>query len=403
MLNVPLSDSLDTIAFENAAVDYQLSQFIDEMLPCEVSRVLIIYTGGTIGMSNTKQHGYVPVPNFLADTLSQQSRFHDLPSLNDVFGRLSRTNSGVNLESLPNTNLGKHLDPAMNGLLSHHTIPPEYATTNGTAAGATLPPNTPVNKIRLPCFSHLPNRQGKIPSLITPPSLYGKRIRYSILEYDPLLDSCNMTMTDWVRIATDIEANYELYDAFIVLHGTDTMAYTASALSFMLEDLGKTVIITGSQVPITEVRNDAIDNLLGALTIAGHFVIPEVCLYFSNKLFRGNRSSKMDAIDFNAFDSPNLPPLVKVGINIDVDWSEVIRPTSLSRFRAHKSMNPNVASLRLFPGITDSTIKTFLAPSIQGIVLETYGAGNAPSTRADLVAALKEACDRGVVIVNCTQ
>ncbi|KAF8937983.1 asparaginase-domain-containing protein [Dissophora ornata] len=396
------SISLDTIAFENAAVDYQLSQFIDEMLPCEVSRVLIIYTGGTIGMKNTKQHGYVPVPNFLADTLSSQARFHDLPSLKTVFGRLSRTNSGVNLESLPNNNsLNKHLDPAMNGL--HHTIPPEHATINGTAAGATLLPNTPVNKIRLPCFAHLPNRQGKIPSLITPPSLYGKRIRYSILEYDPLLDSCNMTMTDWVRIATDIEANYELFDAFIVLHGTDTMAYTASALSFMLEDLGKTVIITGSQVPITEIRNDAIDNLLGALTIAGHFVIPEVCLYFSNKLFRGNRSSKMDAINFNAFDSPNLDPLVKVGINIDVNWSDVIRPTSLARFRAHKSMNPNVASLRLFPGITETTIRAFLAPPIQGVVLETYGAGNAPSTRADLIAALREACDRGVVIVNCTQ
>ncbi|KAF9430620.1 hypothetical protein BGZ94_005625 [Podila epigama] len=395
--------SLDTIAFENAAVDYQLSQFIDEMLPCEVSRVLVIYTGGTIGMSNTKQHGYVPVPNFLAETLSKQDRFHDLPSLNTVFGRLSRSNSSANLESLPNASLNKHLDPAMNNLMGHHSIPPSQATLNGTTAGATLAPNTPVNKIRIPCFSHLPNSQGKIPSLITPPSLYGKRIRYSILEYDPLLDSCNMTMTDWVRIATDIEANYQLYDAFIVLHGTDTMAYTASALSFMLEDLGKTVIITGSQVPITEIRNDAIDNLLGALTIAGHFVIPEVTLYFGNKLFRGNRSSKMDAIDFNAFDSPNLDPLVKVGINIDVDWAEVVRPTSLSRFRAHKSMNPNVASLRLFPGITESTIRAFLAPPIQGVVLETYGAGNAPSTRADLIAALKEACDRGVVIVNCTQ
>jgi lysophospholipase len=189
-------------------------------------------------MKNTKQHGYVPVPNFLADTLSTQSRFHDLPSLNSVFGRLSRTNSGVDLETLPNKSLNKHLDPAMNGLPTHNTIPPEHATMNGTSSGYILPPNTPVNKIRVPCFSHLPNSQGKIPSLITPPSLYGKRIRYSILEYDPLLDSCNITMADWIRVATDIEANYELFDAFIVLHGTDTMAYTASALSFMLEDLG---------------------------------------------------------------------------------------------------------------------------------------------------------------------
>lgn len=159
--------------------------------------------------------------------------------------------------------------------------------------------------------------------------------RYSILEYTPLLDSCDITMAgkqkrkkkeggdrvidlsvDWVRVADDIQVNYQLYDAFIVLHGTDTMAYTASALSFMLEELGKTVIITGSQVPLSEVRNDAVENLLGALTIAGHFVIPEVALYFGKKLYRGNRTSKISAVDFEAFDSPNLSALVEVGINI---------------------------------------------------------------------------------------
>lgn len=188
-------------------------------------------------MKNTKQHGYVPVPNFLAETLSTQARFHDLHALTTVFTQRSRSNSVAGLEDLPNKSPNKYLDSAMNGL-SHHGIPPEHATMNGTQSGYILPPNTPVNKIRIPCFSHLPNSQGKIPSLITPPSLYGKRIRYSILEYDPLLDSCNITMADWIRVATDIEANYELFDSFIVLHGTDTMAYTASALSFMLEDLG---------------------------------------------------------------------------------------------------------------------------------------------------------------------
>src|SRR5690554_6726647 len=140
----------------------------------EVSRVLVIYTGGTIGMSNTKQYGYVPVPNFLAETLSSQSRFHDLESLTTVFGRLSRTSSNVNLEALPSSSpLNKHLDPAMNGIFKGQTIPPEHATINGTASGAMLAPNTPVTKIRIPCFAHLPNSQGKIPSLITPPSLYG--------------------------------------------------------------------------------------------------------------------------------------------------------------------------------------------------------------------------------------
>lgn len=125
-------------------------------------------------------------------------------------------------------------------------------------------------------------------------------------------------MIDWLKIATDIEVNYCLFDAFIILHGTDTMAYTASALSFMLENLGKTVIITGSQVPLTEIRNDAVDNLLGAITIASHFTIPEVGLFFGKKLLRGNRCFKSDAYDFNAFESPNLKALVTVGVNIGI-------------------------------------------------------------------------------------
>ncbi|KAI9256722.1 asparaginase-domain-containing protein [Sporodiniella umbellata] len=209
-------------------------------------------------------------------------------------------------------------------------------------------------------------------------------------------------MADWVRIAEDIHLNYQLYDAFIVLHGTDTMAYTASALSFMLEELGKTVIITGSQVPLTEVRNDAVENLLGALTIAGHFVIPEVTLYFGKRLYRGNRTSKVSAVDFEAFDSPNMSSLVEVGINIDVKWPLVLRPTTIARFQVNSNLNPNVGSLRLFPGISDRTIQTFLAPPLKGVVLETFGAGNAPC-RPGLLAALKEASERGVVIVNCTQ
>lgn len=207
------------------------------------------------------------------------------------------------------------------------------------------------------------------------------------------------------------------------MHGTDTMAYTASALSFMLEELGKTVIITGSQVPLTEVRNDAVENLLGALTVAGHFVIPEVTLYFGKKLYRGNRTSKISAVDFEAFDSPNIPSLVDVGINIgkafskkkksrkfhkinpkrlDVKWPLVLRPTHIAKFTVCQKLNPNVGSLRLFPGINDTTIRAFLAPPLQGVVLETFGAGNAPA-RPALLSALKEASDRGVVIVNCTQ
>ncbi|CAO3614776.1 unnamed protein product [Mucor fragilis] len=366
----------DSLVYDNAAVGHQLGVDRNDMLAPAVSRVLIIYTGGTIGMKHTPEHGYIPLPNYFAESLSKVRRFHD-PGNGSDYPSLSRTSSHDSLDSL--------------NISDKASTPKEFGTvTNTVKAVEQQGPHKGQSKTF------------QLPSLITPVSLFGKRIRYSILEYAPLLDSCDITMSDWVRIAGDIKENYQLYDAFIVLHGTDTMAYTASALSFMLEELGKTVIITGSQVPLTEVRNDAVENLLGALTIAGHFVIPEVSLYFGKKLYRGNRTSKISAVDFEAFDSPNIPSLVDVGINIDVKWPLVLRPTQIAKFNVCQKLNPNVGSLRLFPGINDSTIRAFLAPPLQGVVLETFGAGNAPA-RPALLAALKEASDRGVVIVNCTQ
>ncbi|KAG1463995.1 hypothetical protein G6F46_003195 [Rhizopus delemar] len=358
----------DNTVYENAAVGHQLGVNRDDMVALDVSRVLIIYTGGTIGMKHTPEHGYVPFPNYLAESLSKVQRFHDPQTVSESNSSIYRSSSTDSLDSL-STNVFKAKE----------------VTNTVKAIGRD-------NKVKV----------FQLPSLITPVSLFGKRIRYSILEYTPLLDSCDITMADWVRVADDIQVNYQLFDAFIVLHGTDTMAYTASALSFMLEELGKTVIITGSQVPLSEVRNDAVENLLGALTIAGHFVIPEVALYFGKKLYRGNRTSKISAVDFEAFDSPNLSALVEVGINIDVKWPLVLRPTNIAKFHVNTTLNPNVGSLRLFPGISNSTIRAFLAPPLQGVVLETFGAGNAPC-RPELLDALKEASDRGVVIVNCTQ
>lgn len=360
--------------FLNDAVEAALrDENSDEMVSALESRVLILYTGGTIGMKNTPEHGYIPVLGYLTKTLANMNRFNtEEPSIEDSVN-VPLEYRLPSLEPVTPDAMALHIGTRFDDASSAKVI-------NGTAVATT-----------------------RLPSLLTPPSLYGKRIRYSVLEYDPLLDSANMTMTHWIKIATDIEVNYELFDAFIILHGTDTMAYTASALSFMLENLGKTVIITGSQVPISEVRNDAVDNLLGALTIAGHFVLPEVGLYFDHHLFRGNRSTKIDAVRFDAFDSPNLRPLVSVNIHIDVSWTDVFRPTAIACFRAHKAMNPNVATLRLFPGITESTVKAFLQPPIQGVVLETYGAGNAPNNRPEILEAFKKASERGVVIVNCTQ
>ncbi|EST06382.1 Asparaginase/glutaminase [Kalmanozyma brasiliensis GHG001] len=243
----------------------------------------------------------------------------------------------------------------------------------------------------------------QLPTLITPRSgANGKRVRYAVLEYDPLLDSSEMDIPDWIRLASDISLNYQAFDAFIVLHGTDTMAYTASALSMLLENLGKSVIVTGAQVPLSELRNDAIENVLGALMLAGSYIIPEVGLYFASTLYRGNRTSKVSNNALAAFDSPNMAPLARVGINIEVAWNLVERSRSVKSFRAHDRMSPNVAVLRLFPGLPTSTVKSFLSPPLQGVILESYGAGNAPS-RQDLLDVFKEASDRGLVIVNITQ
>ena len=213
-----------------------------------------------------------------------------------------------------------------------------------------------------------------------PMSAYKKRVSYEILEYDPLLDSCNLDDSDWARIANDIQASYARFDAFVVLHGTDTMAYTASALSFMLEGLGKTVVVTGSQIPLCQPRNDGVDNLLGAITVAGHFRIPEVCLFFHNNLFRGNRSTKVDASQLDAFGSPNMPPLCKAGIGFDVAWHLVHHSDHHGGgdLAVKTGYCSEVAVLTLFPGLQPAAIRAQLAPPLRGVVLQTFGAGNAP-------------------------
>ncbi|XP_067411254.1 60 kDa lysophospholipase [Emydura macquarii macquarii] len=240
-------------------------------------------------------------------------------------------------------------------------------------------------------------------TLVLPLSKQNKRIVYTIHELVPLLDSSNMTAHDWAKIAMELEKYYEQYDGFVILHGTDTMAYTASALSFMCENLGKTIVLTGSQVPIYELRNDGRANLLGALLFAGQFVIPEVCLYFYHKLYRGNRVTKVDAGSFNAFSSPNLPPLANAEVDITINWETVWRANTKKKFKVHTQMNGNVGLLRIFPGINAAAVKAFLQPPMEGIVLETYGTGNAPNNREDLLEELRKATEREVVILNCTQ
>ncbi|KAI9474579.1 asparaginase-domain-containing protein, partial [Coemansia mojavensis] len=375
-LPVSSSSSNDQNAANIAAHHYsetadfqRMRASLAEAITQGVSKVLVIYTGGTIGMKHDKINGYSPAKGYLMEKLKSIGRFHDPEGFADFDIEFHRSNDADHIASRLSNALNRN---------AREPSPKHPSSTTALIESA---------KRRLQDMSR---------GLAHTPL-------YCFLEYDPLLDSCNMDMTDWVRIVTDIEKFYYTFDAFIILHGTDTMSYTASALSFMLQNLGKSVIVTGSQVPIAEVRNDGIENFLGALTIAGHFVIPEVALYFNNKLFRGNRCVKVDAMDFDAFSSPNLAPLVRVGVDIEVSWPEVLRPNAIEPFYAHKQMNANVATLRLFPGMSPIAVRAFLNPPIQGVVLETFGAGNAPDANPAILEALSEASDRGVVIVNVTQ
>src|SRR6266498_3623549 len=226
---------------------------------------------------------------------------------------------------------------------------------------------------------------------------------FTIHEYEPLLDSSNMTPAEWVKIAHDLAANYARYDGFVVLHGTDTMAYTASALPFMLHGLGKPVVITGSQIPLCDVRNDARENLITSLLIAANYESAEVCLYFGGKLLRGCRAVKVSASGFEAFASPNVPPLGTAGIDIEINWDLVRKPRPGQRLRVQDFGSAVVSALRLFPGISPELVRNVLRPPLQGLVLEAYGVGNGPENDRAFLAALEEATARGVVIVDCTQ
>ncbi|KAK6754687.1 hypothetical protein RB195_013587 [Necator americanus] len=230
-----------------------------------------------------------------------------------------------------------------------------------------------------------------------------KRVVYWIVEYEPLLDSCDMTFDDWIRVATDIKKAYHNYDGFVVLHGTDTLAYTASALSFMMENLGKPVIITGSQIPVAEVRSDGMENLIGALIIAGNFDIPEVCVYFNNKLMRGNRTIKLDNAALEAFDSPNMQPLAKMNIKIQVNYDSIFRTPYINPFTVHDNLCRDVGLLRIFPSMSIDSVRAFLKPPTKGVILQTFGAGNMPTKRKDIIDALREAIKGGCFVVNCSQ
>ena len=249
-------------------------------------------------------------------------------------------------------------------------------------------------------FAHL---KDKLPEI--------QRLKFHVdpIVFDPVIDSSDIMPEHWIKMVKMIEENYAKYDGFVILHGTDTMSYTASALSFMLENLTKPVVLTGAQLPIGKLRTDARENLITALEIAadkdtsGNPIISEVCVFFQNDLMRGNRTTKMNADNFNAFKSYNHPNLAKSGIEIRYDETAFLPSLTKGNLTFHYELDTNVVVLNIFPGITEKTVKTILSiEGLKGVVLETYGTGNAPLSDWFL-KLIADAVNRGIVIVNVTQ
>lgn len=244
--------------------------------------------------------------------------------------------------------------------------------------------------------------------LVRIPEIKQLECNITTYSFEEPIDSSNMSPVYWLQIANVIKENYSHVDGFVVLHGSDTMSYTASALSFMLENLTKPVIFTGSQLPIGDLRTDAKENLITAIQVAslqenGVPKLQEVCLYFEYKLYRANRTTKINAEHFEAFTSPNYPELAESGVHLKVFKHNLLNATKAGEFYVHQDMCTDIAVLKLYPGITETVVETILnTPNIKGVIIESYGAGNAP-TLPWFSILLENAMSKGIRIVNVTQ
>ena len=228
--------------------------------------------------------------------------------------------------------------------------------------------------------------------------------------FDPVIDSSDVVPGFWVELATIIQENYNKYDGFVILHGTDTMSYSASAISFMLEDLEKPIVFTGSQLPIGMLRTDGKENLISSIEIAadqdenGRAIVPEVCIYFENYLYRGNRTTKYNAENFRAFRSANYPVLAEVGIHIKYNTAAIRYPKEWGKpLKVNKSLDTGVAVLKIFPGITRTIMDAVIdTPGVRAVIVETFGSGNAPTSKW-FVECIKHAVSKGLIVMNVTQ
>jgi len=238
------------------------------------------------------------------------------------------------------------------------------------------------------------------------PELKRFNFKIDVASFDEPIDSSDINIASWQRMVEMVQINYDLYDGFVILHGTDTMAYSASALSFMLQNPGKPVIFTGSQLPIGKLRTDGKENLITAIEIAaakrnGQSIVQEVCVYFESKLFRGNRTHKYNTENFDAFQSANMQPLAEIGIHIFYHHDVMLRPTG--PFAIESAMSNDIAILKIFPGITPVLVERILStPGLRGVILETYGSGNAPR-ESWLIDLLAIAIQSGIVVLNVSE
>ncbi|MCK5814438.1 MAG: asparaginase [Flavobacteriaceae bacterium] len=244
--------------------------------------------------------------------------------------------------------------------------------------------------------------------LIHIPELSQLNCSLESVSFETPIDSSNMNTHYWVQLLEIVEVDYHKYDGFVILHGSDTMSYTASALSFMIENLSKPIIFTGSQLPIGDIRTDAKENLITSIEIAasqikGKPILSEVCLYFEYKLYRANRTTKVSSEQFEAYDSPNYPCLAESGVHLKFNETHQKPPSRFKKVKFHKKIETQVVILKLFPGITESVIKSILEiEELKGVVLETFGSGNAP-TEKWFIQLLKKTLNKGIKIVNVTQ
>ncbi|MBU3820870.1 asparaginase [Flavobacteriaceae bacterium XHP0103] len=240
------------------------------------------------------------------------------------------------------------------------------------------------------------------------PELQQLNCNIDTVSFEKPIDSSNMNPGYWVQLAEIIETNYKAYEGFVVLHGSDTMSYTASAMSFMLENLTKPIIFTGSQLPVGDLRTDAKENLITAIQLASLQenntpIITEVCLYFEYKLYRANRTTKINAENFEAFASPNYPELAESGVHLKVNNTYLLKPKPNKPLKVHKVMDTNIALVKLFPGISKAVMESVLNTiGLKAVVMETFGAGNC-TTEAWFIELLKNAISKGIHIINITQ